>query len=66
MFMRFSKTKSVSLHLSGRKHFPPVLIRYIEKKHPYDRFAMPSDMSLSIIADGTSVSTFLCTLNTEA
>ena len=25
MFMSFSKTESVSLYLSGRKHFPPIL-----------------------------------------
>ena len=25
MFMSFSKTESVSLYLSGQKHFPPIL-----------------------------------------
>ena len=27
MFMSFSKTESVSLHLSGQKDFPPILKR---------------------------------------
>ena len=40
--------------------------RCIEKKNPYDCFAVTSGMYVSIIAGGTRVSTFLCTLNTRA
>ena len=34
--------------------------------YPYHCFVVTSDMYLSIITDGTSVSTFLCTLKTGA
>ena len=35
MSMSFSKTESVSLYLSGRKHFPPLLPQLLKVNYYY-------------------------------
>ena len=44
MFMSFLKTESVSLYLSGRKHFPPLLPKLLKVNYNYYYYYLMSDV----------------------